>query len=167
MESQLQSGKQWLEQLLDLMNLTATVTTDGFETVATDLNSNWLNIDGSNFTTEQKQHLIGNKGEGIDAIQYLANTILNLGSDPEVQSSFVIELDGYRVKRNQELATLTQEAIERVRETGQDMEIPGLSSAERKQIHFLLQDLEDLESVSRGQEPDRVLVVRLRRDMQL
>lgn len=164
MESQLQSGQQWLEQLLDLMNLTANVTTDGFETVATDLNSNWLNIDGSNLTTEQKQQIIGNKGEGIDAIQYLANTILNLDSDPEVQSSFVIELDGYRVKRNQELATLTQEAIDQVRATGEDREIPGLSSAERKQIHFLLQDLEDLESASRGQEPDRVLVVRLRNE---
>lgn len=162
MESQLQSGKQWLEQLLDLMNLTANVTTDGFETVATDLNSNWLNIDSSNFTTEQKQQLIGNKGESIDAIQYLANTILNLGSDPEVQGSFIVELDSYRVQRNQELATLTQEAIDQVRETGQEVGISGLSSAERKQIHFLLQDDENLVSESRGQEPDRKLFIGLR-----
>lgn len=161
MESQLQSGKQWLEQLLDFMGLAAQVTTEGFETVTTDLKSNWLNIDGSNFTPEQKQQLIGNKGESIDAIQYLANTILNLNADPETQNSFVIELDGYRVKRNQELAALTKEAIDRVRETGQEVEIPSLSSAERKQIHSLLENVEDLMTESRGQEPDRRLIVRL------
>lgn len=161
MESQLQSGKQWLEQLLDFMGLAAQVTTEGFETVTTDLKSNWLNIDGINFTPEQRQQVIGNKGESIDAIQYLANTILNLNADPETQNSFVIELDGYRVKRNQELAALTQEAIDRVRETGQEVEIPSLSSAERKQIHSLLENVEDLMTESRGQEPDRRLIVRL------
>lgn len=160
MESQLGSGKEWLQQLLDLMGLAAEVNTEGFEKVTTDSESNWLDIDGSNFTLEQKEQLIGNKGESIDAIQYLANTVLNLDSDQEVQSSFVVELDGYRVKRNQELATLTQKAIDRVKETGQEVEIPGLSSAERKQIHSLLQDAEGLESESRGQEPERRLVVR-------
>jgi spoIIIJ-associated protein len=157
-ENQLQSGKEWLEQLLDCMGLAAIVTTEGFETVKTDLN-NWLNIDASSLDPEQKQQLIGKQGEGIDAIQYLANTILNLSADPDLQSSFVIELDGYRVKRNRELAVLTQETIDKVRTTGQEVEIAGLSSAERKQIHSLLQDIEDLASESRGQEPDRRLIV--------
>lgn len=160
MENQLGSGKKWLQQLLALMGLAAEVNTEGFEKVTTDSESNWLDIDGSNFTLEQKDQLIGNKGESIDAIQYLANTVLNLDSDQEAQSSFVVELDGYRVKRNQELAALTKTAIERVKETGQEVEIPGLSSAERKQIHSLLQDAEGLESESRGQEPERRLVVR-------
>ena len=156
-----QSGKEWLEQLLDAMYLNAEVHTEGFETVSADSDSKWLNIDGSNFTPEQKDKLIGNKGEGIDAIQYLANTILNLDLDPEGQCSYVIELDGYRVRRNQELATLTREAIEKVRETGQEVEIPNLSAAERKQIHSLLESVDDLKSQSRGQEPNRNLVVQL------
>ena len=157
----IQSGKEWLEQLLDAMCLNAEVNTEGFETVSADSHSNWLNIDGSNFTPEQKDKLIGNKGEGIDAIQYLANTILNLDLYPEGQCSYVIELDGYRVRRNQELATLTREAIEKVRETGQEVEIPNLSAAERKQIHSLLESVDDLKSQSRGQEPNRNLVVQL------
>ena len=160
MDSQLSSGKEWLDRLLALMDLTAGVKTEGFETVDAD-SSNWLNIDGGELTPEQKERLIGNKGESIDAIQYLANTILNLNADPEAQNSFVIELDGYRVKRNQELATLTEEAIEQVRSTGEEAEIAGLSSAERKQIHSLLEETADLKSESRGQEPDRRLVVRL------
>jgi spoIIIJ-associated protein len=157
-DSQLSLGKKWLDQLLALMNLTATVNTEGLEI---DGESNcWLNIDGSGLTSNQKQQFIGDKGEGIDAIQYLANTILNLDAVSESPNSFVVELDGYRLKRNQELATLTTEAIEQVRSTGEETEISGLSSAERKQIHSLLEDTVDLKSESRGQEPDRRLIIR-------
>lgn len=161
MESQLESGKEWLEELLKLMGLSSIVDTEGFNKVATDSNSVWLNIDKTNLTLEQQKLLLGNKGENIDAMQYLANTILNLNLAPESQGSLVIELDGYRVKRYQELASLVQETVDRVRETGMEVDIPGLSSAERKQIHTLLESSEDLTTESRGQEPDRRLVVRL------
>lgn len=161
MESQLVSGKHWLEKLLQLMSLSSTVSTEGFDKVKADSSSAWLNIDSTNLTPEQQELLIGNKGENIDAIQYLANTLLNLNLAPELQGSLIVELNGYRVKRYQELANLVQETVDRVRETGAEVEIPGLSSAERKQIHTLLQDSEDLATESRGQEPERKLVVRL------
>jgi spoIIIJ-associated protein len=158
-KSQLSLGKEWLEQLLTLMGVAAEVKTEGFETVSADSDFNWLSISADDLTETQKQQLIGNKGESIDAIQYLTNTILNLDTDPEVQSSFVVELDGYRVQRNQELATLTQDAIAQVQSTGEEVAIPGLSSAERKQIHSLLEGSEGLSSESRGQEPNRQLVI--------
>ncbi|PSB05664.1 RNA-binding protein [Pleurocapsa sp. CCALA 161] len=159
MKSQLSSGKEWLEQLLTLMGVAAEVKTEGFETVTADSDFNWLSISVNDLTETQKQQLIGNKGESIDAIQYLTNTILNLDADPEVQSSFIVELDGYRVQRNQELATLTQDAIAQVQSTGEEVAIPGLSSAERKQIHSLLESTAGLSSESRGQEPNRQLVI--------
>lgn len=159
MKSQLSLGQEWLEQLLTLMGVAAVVKTEGFETVSADSDFNWLSISADDLTETQKQQLIGNKGESIDAIEYLTNTILNLDTDPEVQSSFVVELDGYRVQRNQELATLTQDAIAQVQSTGEEVAIPGLSSAERKQIHSLLEGSQGLSSESRGQEPNRQLVI--------
>jgi spoIIIJ-associated protein len=51
---------------------------------------------------------------------------------------------------------------EQVRQTGQEVEIKSLSSAERRQIHTFLKDANDLSTESRGQEPDRRLVIRLR-----
>ena len=159
MESQLSSGQAWLEQLLTLMGVAAKVETKGFETVNADSDSNWLSISAEGLTEVQKQQLIGNKGESIDAIQYLTNTILNLGAAPEQQSSYVVELDGYRVRRNQELTNLTQEAIAQVQSTGEEMEVSGLSSAERKQIHSLIESTQGLRSESRGQEPNRRLVI--------
>jgi spoIIIJ-associated protein len=38
----------------------------------------------------------------------------------------------------------------------------SLSAAERRQIHTFLKECVDLETESRGEEPDRRLVVRLR-----
>ena len=157
MESQLSSGKEWLEQLLTHMGVAALVETEGFETVNS--NSNWLSISDRDLTEVQKQRLIGSKGESIDAIQYLVNTVLNLGVDQEAKNSFVVELAGYRVERNRELETLTQDAIAEVQSTGEAVEIPGLSSAERKQIHSLMESTPGLRSESRGQEPNRKLVL--------
>ncbi len=161
MESQVEQSQQWLENLLSLMGITATVTKEGFAKIESDDQSDWLNIEPANLTPQQQEQLIGDKGENLDAIQYLANTLVNLKLDAEAQKSLTIELDGYRTRRYDELLSLSESTAERVRQTGEEVEIPNLSSAERKQIHTLLQDAEDLATESRGQEPNRRLVIRL------
>jgi spoIIIJ-associated protein len=162
MENRVERGKQWLETLLILMGIPVAVTSEGFPTIAEDQESCWLNIDGHNLNPRQIELLIGEKGENIDQIQYLANTILNLIQEPESQGSYTIELNGYRVRRYQELLEIADRAAEQVRATGQEIEVPSLSSAERRQIHSFLQNSPDLVTESRGQEPDRKLVVKLR-----
>ncbi len=162
MENQADLGKKWLEQLLALMGVKTNVISEGLEKILTDTESCWLGIDGTNLTEQQVKLLIGEKGKNIDAIQYLANIILNIGREPSIQGSYTIDLDGYRIKRYQELVAIADNAIEQVRNTGQEAEIPNLSSAERRQIHSLLTDSADLATESRGQEPNRRLVVRLR-----
>ncbi|WP_036485520.1 R3H domain-containing nucleic acid-binding protein [Myxosarcina sp. GI1] len=161
MESQVEQSQQWLQTLLSLMGITATVTKEGFAKIESDRDSDWLNIEPANLTPQQQEQLIGDKGENLDAIQYLANTLVNLKLDSAAQKSLTIELDGYRTRRYDELLSLSESTAEQVRQTGKEIEIPNLSSAERKQIHTLLQDAEDLATESRGQEPNRRLVVRL------
>lgn len=161
MEDQQAKGKEWLEHLLDLMGIKGTVR---IETPPEDLaqeQASWLVLDDI-ASPEQIQILIGEHGQTIDAIQYLTSTILNLGTESAAQRPFTIELDGYRVRRQQELVDLVQKVVQQVRETGQEVEMKSLSSAERRQIHTLLKESDDLETESRGQEPDRRLVVRPR-----
>ncbi|ELS01979.1 putative RNA-binding protein [Xenococcus sp. PCC 7305] len=162
MENQVERGKSWLEKVLALMGMPATAISEGFETIPEDLDSCWLNIEAANLSPEQSQLLIGEKGHNIDALQYLANTLLNINREQNAQGSYTIELDGYRVKRYQELTALLDQATTQVRETGQEVEISDLSSAERRQIHSFLQNSEDLATESRGQEPHRKLIVKLR-----
>jgi spoIIIJ-associated protein len=158
-EQQIQYGQQWLEELLRLSGLSAQVAVNP-EKLSTE-GSCWLTIDEAPLSSGQIDALIGSNGSALDAVQYLANTTLNLGRAEEQQVAYTIELAGYRVRRQAELQNLAEEAVQRVRDTGVEYEMAALSAAERRQVHTYLKDYEDLETYSRGKEPDRRLVVRL------
>lgn len=163
MDKQLmQRGQQWLEELLRLSKFGAPVSPTLTDDAGDDKPNYWLTIEQTQLTPKQVEILIGPDGIVLDAIQYLANSILNLGQDEEGQAAYTIEIDGYRLRRQEELRAMADHAAQTVRETGQEYELKSLSSAERRQVHTFLKECEDLETQSRGQEPDRRLVVRLR-----
>jgi spoIIIJ-associated protein len=158
-DRQIQDGREWLETLLRLAGLPtqAAVDTGKLEVEG----SCWLIIDEAPLAPDQIEALIGIGGSALDAIQYLANTTLNLGQPEEQQTAYTIELGGYRVRRQAELQSLAEQAVQQVRATGEEYEMAALSAAERRQVHTYLKIYEDLETYSRGKEPDRRLVVRL------
>jgi spoIIIJ-associated protein len=162
MDEQIQRGQKWLETLLQLMGVTATVTLGRIEENGDKILSSWLTIDESNLSSETIDALIGKKGETIDAIQYLANVLLNIDAEEEAQRFFTVELNGYRIRRQAELMAIAQRAADKVRVTGVPEEIRSLSSVERRQIHSFLEKSGDLSTESQGNEPDRRLVVKLR-----
>ncbi|BAY74688.1 single-stranded nucleic acid binding R3H domain-containing protein [Nostoc linckia NIES-25] len=161
----MQRGQQWLKTLLELSGISTEIhgNLEAAQPQDDDLpesDSYWLTIDETNLTPEQIQVLIGPDGSALDAIQYLANSVLNLSQSQEEQASYTIELNGYRVKRQAEIRTLAEAAADEVRFSGREVEIKSLSSAERRQVHTFLKDFGDLETFSRGKEPHRHLVVR-------
>ncbi len=157
-ESQIRRGQQWLEELLKLAGLSTPVTAD-LEKIQSE-GSCWLMIDSASLSSEQIQRLIGPGGEVLDAVQYLANTTLNLGQPEDQQTAYTVELDQYRARRQEELQAMAEQAALRVRETGEEFEMAALSAAERRQVHTFLKVFEDLETFSQGREPNRRLVVR-------
>lgn len=161
MSEQMQQGQQWLETLLQLMGLPAPVKISTDQDTS-DSSAYWLVIDDNALTPEQIQALLGERGANLDAMQYLANAQLNMGLERDAQQAMTVELKGYRQQRHAELQALVKETVEKVRETGEEVAMESLSAAERRQVHSLLQDSEDLVSESQGQEPDRHLIVRLR-----
>jgi len=158
-ETLVQRGKQWVEDLMQLMGFPIEVGADA-DKVETE-GSYWLTIEDRSLTTEQIQLVIGKDGSVLDAIQYLANTTLNLGQSEGAQKAYTLELAGYRLRRQAELQAIADQAAQQVRETGKEYEMKALSAAERRQVHTYLKTFGDLETESRGREPDRRLVVRL------
>ncbi len=164
-------GQQWLEELLRLAGFSVKVSADPQEILGMsiredaqgasteDVSGCWLKIDETELTPDQIKILIGQDGWVLDSIQYLSNVLLNLGQGRDRQCAYTIELDNYRVQRQAELRAIAEDAIAQVRQTGQEFEMQPLSSAERRLIHTILKECEDLESFSRGQEPDRRLVI--------
>lgn len=156
-----QRGQQWLEALLPRAGFAAKV---GIESPPIEgaFDGFWLTIQDSDLTPGQVNRLLAKEGAVLDALQYLINATLNMGQNREAQVPYTVELAGFRAKRYRELQSLAQQAAEQVRQTLEEFEMQPLSSAERRMVHTLLHDSEDLETYSRGQEPDRRLVVRLR-----
>jgi spoIIIJ-associated protein len=156
-QAALQRGEDWLNRVLQFMACPAPVTTqvraEGHDPVG------WLTIDDSALTPEQIQILTGERGEVLDALQFLANLELNLQLSQPDQLHFTIDLAGYRDRRLVELQALAETTAAQVRAQGQPQQIEGLSSAERRQFHHLLSDCTDLETRSEGREPHRYLLV--------
>jgi len=151
------AGAEWLANLLRLQGLDVSVTSHWVEDESG--SSCWLTIDHESLSAEQIATLTGDRGQVLDSVQYLANTILNLAKVGDVQHAYTIELDGYRVRRLEELKVIADQAAEAVRSSGEEYEVCGLSSAERRQVHQFLSPYEGLKTFSRGREPDRRLVV--------
>ncbi|ERN42391.1 putative RNA-binding protein [Rubidibacter lacunae KORDI 51-2] len=163
---QAQRGQEWLESVIALMGIPAGVSTT-FPDAEDETASCWLTVDSAALSEGQLAVLLGSqegcgRSEPLDALQYLANTLLNLGVPDEEQQAFTTELNGYRLRRQQELQTLADAVAQQVRDTGEEAEMKELSSAERRQVHSFLKRYDDLETYSRGQEPDRRLAVKLR-----
>ncbi len=154
-------GQAWLEKLLKLGGLSSTVELQHPQSFV-DSESLWLTIDDQALTSKQANLLIGTDGAVIDAIQYLANTTLNIGKTGSDQQAYTIELQGYRVRRHAQLCEIADQAAQAARETQEAQAIKSLSAAERRLIHTYLKQFEDLETISEGQEPHRFLMVRLR-----
>ncbi len=157
-------GQQWLESLLKLAGLSAEVTAEVDNDFVADEDPSvcnyWLTIDETNLKPKDIEALIGKNGNALDAIQYLANSALNLNQPGEGQAFYTIELNGYRVTRQAEIFEVATSAANEVRTSGREVEIQSLSSAERRQVHTYLRNYTDLETFSRGKEPNRNLVVR-------
>ncbi|MEL7085650.1 MAG: R3H domain-containing nucleic acid-binding protein [Cyanobacteria bacterium J06597_1] len=147
-------GKEWLERVLTLMSVSSAVNV---------LDDYQLDIDSESLPAAEREVLLGNGGTTLDALQYLANTLLNLHQPEDAQHAFTVDLAGYRKQRNAELEGLIETAVEHVRSGQGEYEIPSLSAAERRQVHTLLSadGYHDLETFSRGKEPHRCLVVAL------
>ncbi|WP_299415505.1 R3H domain-containing nucleic acid-binding protein [Acaryochloris sp. IP29b_bin.148] len=163
-ESNVQQGQEWLSNLLGHLGIETSVGGDKPEIAQTkfkDFGGFWLTIDDSGLSPEQVDLLIGSNGRMLDAIQYLINSTLNVGKDKEARTAYTIEMADFRVNRYDELAVLADQAAQSVRETGQEYVMPPINSAERRLVHTILFDESDLETFSRGQEPDRRLVVTL------
>lgn len=160
-DTKIQVGQEWLEKLLKLMALPASVATN-VVTEAEGGDALWLTIDHNQLSELQIERLIGERGKNIDALQYLTNITLNHGLPREEQHPFTVDIGNYRQKRLDELKAIADEVAAKVEETGEEQAIENLSSAERRQMHTFFKEFEALQTESRGQEPHRNLVVSLR-----
>jgi spoIIIJ-associated protein len=102
--------------------------------------------------------VIGKHGQTIDAIQYLVNAI-TWREHSEERKPVVVDAAGYRERREATLGTLALRSAERVRSSGQPVELDPMTAVERKVVHLCLKDVPGVSTRSEGTEPNRFVVV--------
>lgn len=100
---------------------------------------------------------IGRHGETLDAIQYLTNIVANRHVDEHLR--VVVDVAGYRTRREQRLQQQARRTAERVLDTGRESRLKPMSPAERRIVHLTLKNMEGITTYSEGAEPRRYVVI--------
>lgn len=106
--------------------------------------------------------LIGRRGQTIDALQYLVNLAANRTGEAE-KVRFIIDVEGYRRRREETLQRLAERLADRVRRSGRSVVLEPMSAQERRVIHLALQQDPYVETQSEGEEPHRHVVISVKR----
>ena len=147
--------KVLVEGLLSKMNLELDVTVEEQE------EQFFVDITGKDIAL-----LIGKRGESLDAFQFLVNSIYNKGKKHEEYKKVVVDSSNYKAKREDTLKVLAERmAVKAVREN-HDVRLEPMNANERRIIHSSLADHAKVETESKGKEPNRYVVIKLKNKKQ-
>ena len=147
----LDAGKRLLEQLMQHLGFSVAVNIETGET-------NRLNVVGA----DDEEHealgaLIGRKGERLSALQHIVN--LMLSREMGEWTRVLVDVEGYRGRREQQLREIADRAAARVVETGKMLQLEPMPALERRWIHLALRNHAAVGTQSIGEEPNRRVVV--------
>jgi spoIIIJ-associated protein len=101
--------------------------------------------------------LIGRQGETLRAFGYLVNLMLGrrLGRPCRV----IVDVNGYRQRRADQLAELAETLADEVRATQEPITLDAMPANERRLVHVALADDEDVRTYSIGEGDERRVVI--------
>ncbi len=144
---------QTLEELLEKMSISAQVEhyvkppqeEDDYAKLV-------LNVQGRDLGA-----LIGRRGETLNALQYLTRLIV--GREIERRVNLVVDVEGYRVRRERSLQQLAHRMAERAVATNRRQTLEPMSPAERRLVHVALRHHPQVKTESVGQGDSRKVTI--------
>ena len=101
--------------------------------------------------------LIGRQGETLSALQYITRLIV--GKELKRPISVVIDVEGYRARREQQLRSLARMMAEQVIENGRTMSLEPMPANERRIIHIELRENPKVDTQSIGEGDRRKVTI--------
>ena len=107
--------------------------------------------------TDETGLFIGQKGETIDAVQYLLNVVV-YKNRPFVKR-IVVDSEGYRQRRIEAIQGMAHRTARRAVRERRPLSLPPMSSAERRVVHLFLRENPKVTTASEGKEDARKVVI--------
>ena len=139
-------AKKYLEDLLTFFGVNVEVDASVSEDV----------IELAVPSTDDNSILIGRNAETLRSLQYIVSTTLRNQNAALVRVN--IDIAEYKKQRAEKIAEKAREWIEAVRETG-DSHVANLNAADRRVVHQVAKEYEDIETFSEGEGRDRRIII--------
>lgn len=146
-EDKAEKAEKFLEELMSKMDVQGQV-----KVVEKNDKQVTLEIEG-----EDLGNLIGRRGQTLDSLQYLVNLAINKGGEERIR--VIVDVSGYRQRREQTLCSLALRLADRVVQRGESVTLEPMNAHERRVIHLALQDNPNVYTQSKGEDPERKIVI--------
>lgn len=148
-EEQADAVADFVEELLGKMDIDAIAEpTEAGGRVYVDI------LDGD---PEDMSLLIGRHGQTLDAIQELSRQVVGHRLDQRIK--VLVDVEDYRKRRAERIVERAQAAAEAALDSRSEQELEPMDALERKIAHDAVAEIEGVSTESRGEDPDRFVVV--------
>jgi spoIIIJ-associated protein len=118
----------------------------------------YVDILGSGPDDDDMALLIGRHGQTLEALQELTRHVVLRKTG--LRCRIVVDVEDYKKRQRDRLIAKARDVAKRVARTGQEEELEAMTPYERKVVHDAVASVEGVESSSRGEDPDRRVVIR-------
>jgi len=152
-EDTLQTAREVVDELLIRMNFHARITARVAEPEDTrDRPMILVDVRGDDLSV-----LIGPHAETLNALQYIAGLIVSKEMGRSVP--LVIDVEGYRVRRAQQIRQLARRIAEQAERTGRRQMLEPMPANERRLVHIELRNNPSVTTESVGEDPHRKVTI--------
>lgn len=107
---------------------------------------------------EEAGRVIGHHGQTLDALEHLLNRIV-FREESRAAGRLVLDAEGYRIRRQEQVSQQALRVAARVRETGRAVAMAPMTARERRLVHLALRDHAGVVTASEGEGEERHVVV--------
>jgi spoIIIJ-associated protein len=158
-EEVMRLAQQTLQELLDRLQVKARVTAHWAEAADEQDEEDGpplvLDIRGDDLGV-----LIGRRGETLSSLQYITRLIVSQKISGNV--NLVVDVEGYKARREQQLRQLALRMAERVASTRKPIALEPMPPSERRIVHLTLRDHPIVTTESVGRDEDRKVTIILK-----
>ena len=145
-------GKEVLAKILGFMEIDAQVEAEESNTPFDDSGPVVLNITGHDLGL-----LIGRRGETLNDLQYLTRLIV--GRRLAKRANLVVDVEGYKARRERALVEMAHRVAEQVKENQKSSVLEPMPANERRIVHLALRDYEGVTTHSVGEGERRKVMI--------
>lgn len=152
LEEQAEIAADFLDELLERMGIDGVVEPN-FED-----GTMYVDILGDSPDDEDMAILIGRHGQTLESLQELTRVVV--GRQSEGRCRVMVDVEDYRKRHRDRLEARARDLSKQVLRSGKERELEAMNAYDRKIVHDVVSGFDGLVSSSRGEDPDRRVVIR-------